>query len=66
MSRSISHQASLTSGYAEYHQKVVNACAALMGEAHRHFFDSQCSYEEEFANGIAPEEVAQDQLPFEV
>ncbi len=62
MAWTVAHQDRLTPGYIKYHQKVVDACADLMGKEHRHFFDSQCSYEKEFAEGIDAEEVAQNQL----
>lgn len=47
--------------YEAYHRKVVDACAALMGEEHRNFFDRECSYVDEFKEGQDPEEVAQNQ-----
>jgi len=49
-------------GYPEqYHKDVVEACVSLMGEHTRVFFDDACSYEEEFAEGMTPEECAQGQ-----
>ena len=50
-----------TPEYQEYHRKVVDACAALMGEEHRDFFNLACDYLEEFAEGRDPDQVAQDQ-----
>jgi hypothetical protein len=44
--------------YGAYHRKVVEACVRLMGEAYREFFDKQCDYVEECAQGIPPEDVA--------
>jgi hypothetical protein len=49
-------------GYAEYHKDVVNACCVLMGEEHRAFFENECTYLDEFADGDKPEDVAQAQL----
>jgi hypothetical protein len=48
--------------YAQYHDAVVNACAELMGESVRPFFEEQCDYFEEFEEGIEPEEVAMAQF----
>ncbi len=62
MAWTVAQQDRLTPGYEGFHQRVADACADLMGETHRHFFDSVCSYELEFAEGIDPEEVAQNQL----
>jgi hypothetical protein len=47
--------------YQVYHEQVVEACAKLMGEQVRDFFDKQCDYLEEFMEGADPEEVAQAQ-----
>lgn len=47
--------------YLEYHAKVVQACCNLMGEQHREFFDKECSYESELAEGLTPEECAEAQ-----
>jgi hypothetical protein len=44
--------------YSAYHTKVVDACAALMGENQRQFFDEQCDYFEEFERNEEPDEVA--------
>lgn len=48
--------------YAEYHRLVVEACVALTGEDTRIFWDTQCDYEDSFAENIDPEEVAQNQV----
>jgi len=60
--------------YDEYHSKVVEACVDLMrgritgedggadtDEDLRHFFGNACSYEEEFADGQTPKQVAEAQ-----
>ena len=48
--------------YEEYRQQVVDACVELTGEENRLFWDTQCSFEEEYTDGIDPDEVAQNQL----
>jgi hypothetical protein len=60
--------------YQDFHSKVVDACVNLM-RGHcinddgskmtdlevTHFFQNVCSYEEEFREGLTPEEVAEAQ-----
>ena len=56
-------QDSETPGYSDYHKRVVNACAMLMGEQCRDFFEG-CSFDEQFTEKDGPrdpEEVAQDE-----
>lgn len=50
-----------TPEYQSYHQQVVAACVADMGEQVREFFDKECDYLDEFTEGRSPEDVAQDQ-----
>jgi hypothetical protein len=50
-----------TPEYEAFHQKVVGACVKIMGEEHREFFDMECDYLDEFAEGLDPDEVAQAQ-----
>ncbi|HMD77253.1 MAG TPA: hypothetical protein VKG86_07755 [Terracidiphilus sp.] len=60
--------------YRDFHQKVADACVALMsGYCKNHdgsmmsdleiqsFFQNSCSYEEEFKEGFTPEQVADAQ-----
>jgi hypothetical protein len=51
-----------TREYEIYHARVVEACAELMGEDSREFYDRECTYFEEFEQNIPPFQVAQDQL----
>ncbi len=44
--------------YKAYHKNVVDACARIAGEHNREFFDSM-SYDEDFAKGHDPREVAE-------
>ena len=49
--------------YEEYHKAVVDECVRLSqflydGESTREFWDKQCSYEDEFREGLTPEECA--------
>jgi hypothetical protein len=50
-----------TPEYRTYHQRVVEACVALMGEENRDFFDDECDYFDEFHAGTLPEDVAREQ-----
>ncbi len=47
--------------YQAYHRKVVDACAALMGEECRCFFNEQCDFVYEYTEGTEPGDVALDQ-----
>ena len=60
--------------YRDFHQKVADACVILMSGRCRNddgtvmtdleiqsFFQNVCSYEEEFAEGLTPEQVAEAQ-----
>ena len=49
------------SAYEEYAKKCVDTCCKLMGEQHREFWETQCSWEEAFAENRDPEQVAQDE-----
>ena len=44
--------------YKAYHARVVAECVQLMGEQCRGFFDKQCDYLGEFAEGDDPRDVA--------
>lgn len=48
--------------YAEYHRLVVEACVNLTNEDCRVFWDTQCSFEDEYIEKIEPGEVAQNQI----
>ncbi len=45
-------------GYDLYHAKVVAACVRLMGESVREFFNTQCTFIEEFNDDEDPDDVA--------
>ena len=60
--------------YRDFHQKVADACVSLMSGRCRNddgsvmsdleiqfFFGNVCSYEEEFREGLTPEQVAENQ-----
>lgn len=47
--------------YEQYRLEVINECCKLMGEQHRTFFETQCSWEEPFSENRDPAEVAQDE-----
>ena len=55
-------QTDWTPEYVAYHKAVVDACVALTAEEHRAFWDRECDYFDEFAEGLSPEDVAQSQL----
>lgn len=48
--------------YEEYHRRVVEECADLMGEESREFYAKECTYFEEWESGLHPRQVAQEQL----
>lgn len=48
-------------GYDAYAKRCVEACVSLMGEHTREFWETQCSWEEQFAAGTEPGEVAENQ-----
>lgn len=54
-------RAKWSSEYTTYHDRVVDACAKLMGDEHRAFFLEQCDYFEYFAEGTDPADVAEYQ-----
>lgn len=47
--------------YLAYAKRCVDACCELMGEDTRQFWETQCSFDEDFNNGTEPEEVASQQ-----
>jgi hypothetical protein len=47
--------------YEQYRKLVIEACCNLMGMEHRAFWETQCSWEEEFEACRSAAEVAQDQ-----
>lgn len=51
----------LATEYESYRAKVIDACCKLMGEEHRLFWETQCSWEGEFTEKRDPEQVAVDQ-----
>jgi len=51
-------RADWTPEYTLYHKRVVDACCDLMGQHTREFFDHQCDYFDELAEGLAPDDVA--------
>lgn len=48
--------------YQEYHRRVVEECVELMGEDSREFYEKQCTYFDEWEQGVHPRQVAQEQL----
>jgi hypothetical protein len=48
--------------YLEYRRRVIDACCRRMGEETRTFWETQCSWEEDFAEQTAPEKVAENQF----
>lgn len=51
----------MNESYESYRQRVIDACCELMGQEHRNFWETQCSWEEEFREHREPADVAQDQ-----
>jgi hypothetical protein len=48
--------------YLAYRQRVIDACVKRMGEDTRTFWETQCSWEEDFAEQLDPAEVAENQF----
>jgi hypothetical protein len=48
--------------YQIYHNRVVEEITELMGEDCRKFYDKECTYFDEFDQGIPPRQVAEEQL----